>query len=369
MSKIMECRLPEQPDKTTRAEYQGIADSCTLKNKEKCKKDPIYDYEFCLMKPLSKFASRKNALRWIKYNPSAFGGGVYTKNNIDERSKRLVKELNPKEMELIINDQVCPYRGGYLDTRDVTYFIKKYKSDKKHRIFFPDPSLQKKIEEDDICIFWDSMKEDGLKGSLRFPKQLRGALNEFKGEWMIILMIQESGVHDDAHSNFLVYYPENRMITRVEAHGYNFSYYDQKNMDKRLKSAFHRYGINYLPPIETNIKQGPAHLTNTEMVKLGLKDLESDPGGFCMTWSYFLMHYMFQNPTLAPGKAMKQFVDFIWNSNYLFVDVLRNFHSMIKQSTEDFFKKYTKKVPKNERQYDELFHEHYAQIYKEYNNQ
>jgi len=351
------CKMPANCPRT-REEARKTAKLCMNETKKRCAKNGNATY--CNYPAFSKFTGTRKTCRWLKRNPAISTTDDVLSTELKKHADKLIRK-DPKFMEHFLSAAVCQHTNAFLDFRDIVYFLNKYGNDKKHQIYMPACNENYEYGEKDFSVLWDGKDEEG-KGSLKFPTGFRKRLQHYSGcEWVAIFMTLQSDVTKEYHSNMLFYYPKTKKAERVEAAGYRFGYYDQREMDNRLTRAFKQWGIQFSPTIETLPRQGPAAVAGLEELVIEDDDNSQDPEGYCQTWSYFLLNQRYLNPGMSVSQLYDKIYKDVHRSNHTFLEAIRSFHGIVQKGTPPVLKKFGFKG-KSDKNLDAFFYENYIEI-------
>uniref|UniRef100_A0A6C0I600 Uncharacterized protein n=1 Tax=viral metagenome TaxID=1070528 RepID=A0A6C0I600_9ZZZZ len=346
----------------TLKEARELTKTCKQELADKCEETDRAGY--CNYKKPSKYNGTRKTCKWLKRNPIIAVTTDITPEDIQIRQHELIRK-DPQFVKKFIDANVCEHTPDTLDVRDALYFITKYKKDKDHVIYMPECNESKTYVEEDFIIDWNG-KDENYKGSLKFPRGFRKRLQDYKSKlggktpWVAILLVLHSDAISDYHSNVLFYYPKTETVERIEAAGYRFPYFDQEELDNRLYRAFKRWGIKFMPTIDVLPRMGPAKIAVLEEENIEGEDISGDPGGFCQTWSYFILDQRFRHPNESAMGLFERVIDKVINSNHTFLEIVRSFHGVIQKAVPKLLKKigFTGKSS----DLDDYFYENYAYI-------
>jgi hypothetical protein len=335
--------------------------ACRLLNEKRCSEDGTPSS--CNYSKPSKYFGTRKACRWLKRNPVISTTKDITADKIRKRADKLQRN-DPEFMSRFIDANVCEqHTNEFLDIVDVLYLFDKHQKDTRHAVYTPRCGLTKEYNDEDFTIVWNAKKENG-KGSLLFPNGFLKRLKEYSSKtWVAILVYIKSDHDKEGHSNVIFYYPKTKTAERVEASGYRFPYYDQKEFDRRLKYAFKNWGITYTETIDLLPRQGPASIAVQEESAFDDYDPDDDPSGFCQTWSYFMIDQRYKNPTLPLDKLFQTIIKRVQSSNHTFLELIRSFHGVVQRARPALLKKIGYDEDED---VEEFFYEHYNDIAAEF---
>jgi hypothetical protein len=171
---------------------------------------------------------------------------------------------------------------------------------------------------------------------------------------------------EEHHSNLMFYYPKTKKAERVEAAGYRFPYYDQKELDKRLASSFRNWGVKFSGTIDMLPRQGPANIAGVEEMVIEDDDNSADPPGYCQTWSYFLLNQRYLNPDITISEIYDKIYHSVHRSNHTFLEAIRSFHGIVQKGTPSVLRKLGFKGVSDVK-LDDFFYDNYTMIAEYFN--
>jgi hypothetical protein len=150
---------------------------------------------------------------------------------------------------------------------------------------------------------------------------------------------------EEAHSNMLIYRPDEKTIERFEPHGQKFYGYEKdqdeiinktlKTMfEKKMKPYLKKYTPKYIPANEVcPVEKGFQYLEPQ------IKGLEQEGGGFCNLWSLFFLELIFLNPNISTKEVLQKALDISREDPQYLKNVIRGYVKKTEKTIDKFMKR------------------------------
>jgi len=165
-----------------------------------------------------------------------------------------------------------------------------------------------------------------------------------RGEKMIAIPLNFL-TKEEAHSNMLIYRPDEKTIERFEPHGQKFYGYEKdqdeiinktlKTMfEKKMKPYLKKYTPKYIPANEVcPVDKGFQYLEPQ------IKGLEQEGGGFCNLWSLFFLELIFLNPNISTKEVLQKALDISKEDPQYLKNVIRGYVKKTEKTIDKFMKR------------------------------